>query len=204
MMPALRIVFCMLFLLGVWAASVAGFVVYTTSYALDDTMNADGIIVLTGGSHRVDYGLELLAEGRGRALFISGVSKEVPLADLIQKAPATTRDMLAIISLGRITLGRAATNTIGNAEESVAWIKDRGYESVLLVTADYHLPRALIEFKELMPANLSVIPAPVRTKGLGDFSWVADAETRNRILAEFHKLVAAKLRHMLLKNSGPE
>ncbi len=197
-----RTIICTVFLFFVWVAAVCGFAIYTNYYTLDPQANADGIVVLTGGSGRVEYGLELLSTRRGKALFISGVGKEVPLEDLLEKAPEATRTRLASLLPGRITLGREAANTIGNAQESADWIISHHYRSVLLVTADYHMPRALIEFKTLLPDNVVLVPAPVGTRDYSDLSWALDAETRNLILSEFHKLIAAKLRHMMLQNGS--
>ena len=187
-MPAMfRTLFCTIFLFIAWAAAVAGFALHVNSYALEESAKADAIVVLTGGGGRIEYGIELLANGRGKALFISGVNAKVGI-----------HDILGAISLDRITLGRAATNTIGNAQESTDWIKKRGYRSVLLVTADYHMPRALTEFAAQLPNEVAIIPAPVRTRDYSKFDWLGDPQTRNLILAEFHKLIAAKIRHYLI------
>lgn len=203
MIAMFRTLLCTIFLLAVWALTVVGFVFYISSYTLEDKVNADGIVVLTGGGGRIEYGLELLAHNRGKILFISGVNENVPLADLMNKMPIGMREIIGVATLGKITLGREATNTIGNAQESTDWIKKHHLQSVLLVTADYHMPRALTEFSAALPANVLLIPAPVKTHNYWDLSWLPNAEIRNIILAEFHKLIAAKIRHMLIKNQQP-
>ena len=200
---AVRSIVWMVAIVVVWAASVVWFAFHVSSYSLEKETKADAIIVLTGGGGRVEYGLELLAGGRGKALFISGVSKQVPIGALIAKAPMGVREMLGVASLGRITLGRDATNTIGNAEESVAWVAKRKYKTLLLVTADYHMPRALVEFSAQMPTGVTLIPAAVATRDYRDLRWLESADTRNLILAEFHKLAAAKLRHLFLNHQPP-
>ena len=190
MLAMFRTLLCTIFLFITWAAAVAGFAFYISNYSLEDNVKADGIVALTGGSGRIEYGIELLANGRGKALFISGVHEKVGL-----------RDILGIISLDKITLGHEATNTIGNAEESTNWIKKRRMKSVLLVTADYHMPRALTEFSAALPANVVLIPAPVKTRDYRNFGWVNEPEIRNIILAEFHKLIAAKIRHYVISKN---
>lgn len=196
---AIRSIVWIIAIMAVWAASVLLFAFTVSSYKLANDTKTDAIIVLTGGGGRVEYGLELLASGRGKALFISGVSKEVPLGALLAKAPMGVRELLGVTSLGRITLGHDATNTVGNAEESVEWIKRRKYKTVLLVTADYHMPRALVEFRAAMPEGVTLMPAIVITRDYRDLSWLSNVDTRNLILSEFHKLAAAKLRHLFIK-----
>ena len=195
-----RIVLCALLIALVWFIAVISFAFRISTYQLDQTEKADAIIVLTGGSGRVEYGLELLVNNRGKALFISGVSEDVTLGALLAKAPLGIREILGIASLGRITLGRNATNTIANAEESLEWIMRRSYKSALLVTADYHMPRALVEFKATMPDDIIIIPAVVSTRDYRNLSWLSDSGTRSLILSEFHKLIFAKIRHIFLKS----
>lgn len=190
MLAMFRTLACTVALLVLWAVAVGVFALTISDYQLKNNAKADGIIVLTGGGGRIEYGLELLAQGRGKAMFISGVNENVAV-----------KDILGAISLDRITLGRKATNTIANAEESTGWVKKRGFKSVLLVTADYHMPRALTEFSASLPANIAIIPAPVKTGDYNNLSWIWDAEARNIILAEFHKLIAAKARHYLISKS---
>ncbi|MDX2073520.1 MAG: YdcF family protein [Alphaproteobacteria bacterium] len=201
MLTMFRTLFCTLMLVAVWALAVAGFAFYINQYALEENARADGIVVLTGGGGRIEYGLELFGQNRGRLLFISGVGKQVPLADLLVKAPDAAQAILNGNTLGRITLGREAANTIGNARESTDWIKKHHLKSVLLVTADYHMPRALMEFSTELPGNVILIPAPVKTQNYIDFTWIRDAEIRNIVLAEFHKLIAAQIRHYVISTS---
>jgi uncharacterized SAM-binding protein YcdF (DUF218 family) len=201
MQGVFRTLCCMALLLLLWAASVVWFALHITNYSLDENTRADAIVVLTGGGGRVEYGLDLLAHGRGKALFISGVSKDVPMGDLINKAPMGIRELLGVATLGRITLGHDATNTIGNAEESAQWVVKRKYKTVLLVTADYHMPRALVEFKAEVPPHVNLLPAVVKTHDYRDLAWIHDTTLRSLILSEFHKLVAAKLRHWLIAES---
>lgn len=195
---AIRTVSCMLLIVLVWFTGVFIFARHIDDYALADGMTADGIIVLTGGGGRVEYGLTLLGTGRGQALFISGVDPSVPMADVISKAPAAVRSVLAILSRGKITLGREAVNTIGNAQESTDWIIKHHFSTILLVTADYHMLRALAEFEAYLPQGVLLIPAAVKTGNYNSTAWFADAPTRNLIFGEFNKFLAAKLRHYLI------
>jgi uncharacterized SAM-binding protein YcdF (DUF218 family) len=201
-MQIFRSISCILVLVLLWMGAVVWFAYRIDSYSLADDVKTDAIIVLTGGGGRIDYGLELLGKGRAPVMFISGVNKSVPLGELVSKAPDAVRGLLNFATLGKITLGHEASNTIGNAQESFNWIKKNKYQSVLLVTADYHMPRALAEFNAAFRKEVQFIPAPVDSENYRDLSWVNDAHDRNLVLSEFHKLIAAKLRHMLIESSA--
>lgn len=197
----LRTFICIFLLAAFWAGGLLWFTQRISHYTLAEGQNADAIVVLTGGGGRVEYGLELLANGRGKALFISGVSKNVPLADLIGKAPVDIRQLLDISTVGRITLGHEATNTIGNAQETAAWVKKRKITSLLLVTADYHMPRSVVEFKASL-SDVAIIPAVVSTGDYKGVQWLNDEKNRTLILSEYHKLIASQLRHWFIKTTS--
>ncbi|WP_376098855.1 YdcF family protein [Roseomonas sp. CCTCC AB2023176] len=106
-----------------------------------------GIAVLTGGPERVERGLALLAERPDARLLISGVGHAVVPADL----GATG---------ARITLGHTATSTRGNAREVAAWARDTGLRQITIVTAGFHMPRALLELRRALP-DAAFQPHPV-------------------------------------------
>lgn len=149
-----------------------------------DSPHADAIVILTGGKGRVDHGLALLAEGKAEKLFISGVGGPASRQELLQRLPAETRDK---ISEGAVMLGYGAENTIGNAEETAGWVKANHITSVLLVTSNYHMPRSLSEFREKMPPDVAIVPAPVFSGNESKF-----------LLSEYHKYLAGKLRHWII------
>lgn len=115
----------------------------------------DAIIVLTGGTNRVSRGLDLLADHKATDLLISGVHKDVKLKEILQrwgyKSPLP--DCC-------ITLGREAGNTIGNALEAHKWVQETDAKSVRLITANYHMPRALLEFHHTLP-GIEITPHPI-------------------------------------------
>jgi uncharacterized SAM-binding protein YcdF (DUF218 family) len=145
---------------------------------------ADGIVVLTGGADRIGAGVQLLKDGRGRVLLISGVGKGAELESLGRRAGV---DMSALA--GRITLGRAAMDTTGNADETAAWVHEHDLHSLLVVTASYHMMRAMTELGRSLP-GVRLTPAPVfppALRGGGGLSTV-------RLLAdEYTKWLAAEL-----------
>lgn len=140
---------------------------------------ADGIVVLTGGADRVAAGLRLLADGRGRVLLISGVGGEAGFAQLARRAGADP-------ALGsRVTLGREAASTWGNAQETAGWVRANGIHSLIVVTAYYHMPRALAELSRALP-DVDLYPVSVWPPGLHGLAAL-------RLLAdEYPKWLAAE------------
>ncbi len=118
-------------------------------------VKTDAIVVLTGGDKRVNTGLDLLADEKARLLFISGVNAKVKPEELVALWHGDHKKVLCCI-----TLGYAADNTASNATESQEWIRKNNVHSIRLVTANYHMARSLLLFKETMP-DLTIVAHPV-------------------------------------------
>ncbi len=174
----------LLALLGVLAlAWVAGFIwfLHAAWVTVEPPAAADGIVALTGGAERVETALKLLAEGRAWVLLISGVGGDADFAELAHRAGVDP-------ALGsRVTLGRSATSTRGNAAETAEWARTNNLKSLIVVTAGYHMPRALAELSRAMP-GVTLYPAPVLPPALRQPGFVA-----LRLLAgEYSKWLAAE------------
>ncbi len=136
-----------------WAAGFGWFLHSATAPAALPA-HADAILALTGGAGRVETALRLLADGRAPLLLVSGVGGPTDFAELARRAGVSG-------SLRqRVTLGRAATSTRGNAQEAAAWARLRDVRSMIVVTAFYHMPRALAELTRTLP-GVTLHPAPV-------------------------------------------
>lgn len=116
---------------------------------------APGIAVLTGGPDRVEEGLTLLGARPGARLIISGVGPDSGLADLAREAGLDPAPLAA-----RVALGREATSTRGNAREIAAWARGAGLQEITVVTASFHMPRALLELRRSLP-GVALHPHPV-------------------------------------------
>lgn len=143
--------------LGVGVALGAGFAWFVAVAARPGaaTGNADGIVVLTGGAERIETGLRLLAAGRAPRLLVSGVGAGVELADVARRTgmePGALAD--------RVTLGRIATSTRTNATETAEWAARYRVHDLIVVTASFHMPRALVEMRRTLP-GVALFPAPV-------------------------------------------
>jgi uncharacterized SAM-binding protein YcdF (DUF218 family) len=140
-------------------AWIAGFFLFVLSQAppADPALATDGIAVLTGGPGRVARGVDLLAGGSAKRLLVSGVDPKVRPAELLGAADIPP-DLFACC----VDLGFDASTTRSNAEEVALWVERRGYRSVRLVTAGYHMPRARAELEARLPANVTILPDGVR------------------------------------------
>ncbi len=151
----------------------------------DETTPTDAIVVLTGGRLRLEAGLALLAAGKGRRLFISGVNPRVDRGVLLRAlGPAAEREA------GSIVLGRRSDDTAGNAMETADWMRREGYTSLCLVTSWYHMRRALVEFRRAMP-QLTIVPQPVFATHVDPEDWWGRHGAVLLVLEEYGKYLAA-------------
>jgi len=120
-------------LVALWGLGLKSFAASIPDDPAMDEIRTDAIVVLTGGSGRLDEGLGLLLADRADILFVSGVYDGLDVRYLLQ----TFLEGGARIE-HRVEIGNA-TNTVGNAEETAEWMRGKGYTSLRLVTAAYHM-----------------------------------------------------------------
>jgi uncharacterized SAM-binding protein YcdF (DUF218 family) len=149
---------------------------------------ADGIVVLTGGASRVADAMELLAGGYGRRLLISGVHPTSAASDISR----SLSDNHALLNCC-VDLDRSAVNTRSNAAETRRWASERGFRSLIVVTSNYHMPRAIVELSHAMP-DTHLIPFAVVGEKWRDESWWTSGATLRLLLSEYIKYVAAEVR----------
>ena len=136
-----------------------GFCLFASKLEADANIKADAAIALTGGSGaRIAAGVELVSSGAVPRLLVSGVHPDVTMGDIAKLAGGPAETYACCVELGRM-----AATTIGNAEEAAAWTQENSYQSIVLVTSDYHVPRSLILMGDAMP-NVDLIVYPVRSK----------------------------------------
>ncbi len=152
--PGVIAVVAGLLLIAFWALGLRSFAASIPNAPATDSGRTDAIVVLTGGSGRLDEGLGLLLADRADMLFVSGVYDGLDVRYLLQ----TVLEGGGAIE-HRVEIGNA-TSTIGNAEETAVWMREKGYGSLRLVTAAYHMPRSLLEFGFALP-DTDIVPHPV-------------------------------------------
>lgn len=148
----------------------------------------DAIVVLTGGTERLETGLKLLAGGYAGKLFVSGVARGVDVAQLLRVARRRPDDLACCIAVGY-----AADNTAGNARETAEWMRAEGYSSLRLVTASYHMPRSLIEFRRAMP-EVEIVPHAVFPPQFKRDNWWLWPGSAALLASEFNKYLVARIR----------
>jgi uncharacterized SAM-binding protein YcdF (DUF218 family) len=173
------------------AASGIGFLMFSAlihHVPAHDLPRADAIVALTGGEARIPEAIRLLSQGKGRRLLISGVN------------PATTRKELSSLAPNSqhlfrccIDVGREARDTIGNADETGQWVRERRFKSLIVVTADYHMPRSLAELRRKLP-DVELIPYPVQPRNVHVNAWWAHPGTLQLLLSEYAKFMPSFLR----------
>ncbi|MFM6853849.1 MAG: YdcF family protein [Sphingopyxis sp.] len=127
----------------------------------------DGIVVFTGGPQRIDRALDLLQAGQARRLLISGVDRDVRPVELA----ATYHRPLALFDCC-IALGREAVDTRSNGEEVAGWVRRRGYQSIRLVTTDWHMRRARLEVERALPSDITVVVDAVPSRPSFATLWI--------------------------------
>ncbi|HEX3918586.1 MAG TPA: YdcF family protein [Caulobacteraceae bacterium] len=159
---------------------------------------ADGVVALTGHSdERIAAALQLLESGKAKRMLISGVSRQVTRPEL-QTLTGADKPMFDCC----VDLGFTALNTEGNARETAEWARAKGYTTLILVTADFHMPRARLELKAAMP-EAKIIPYPVATGELHPGDWWKTQTGAERMILEYFKYLAVLGRETLL-GLGPK
>jgi uncharacterized SAM-binding protein YcdF (DUF218 family) len=172
-------------LLALWLGGFFWFARQIPHVVADLDSDTDAIVVLTGGSLRVQSGLTLLASGKAKKLFISGVYHGTDVAALLRVSHQSPEHVACCV-----VLGHEADNTLGNALETAQWMHQEGFRSLRLVTASYHMPRSLLEFSRAMP-DTRIIAHPVFPERDRGDRWWASPRAVVLVLVEYHKYLLA-------------
>jgi uncharacterized SAM-binding protein YcdF (DUF218 family) len=180
-------------------ALVLGFIAFLSQLRNTETRpgrQADGIVVLTGGSSRVSDAMELLAAGYGRRLLISGVHPTSTASDISRSDISRTVPQSQSLFGCCVDLDRSAVSTRSNASETRRWAHERGFKSLIVVTSNYHMPRAVLEMSHAMP-DVALIPYAVVGEKWREEPWWEGGATFRLVLSEYLKYIAAGARAYL-------
>lgn len=169
-----------LFFFLIWASGFVLFIIDIEKYQAPPSPlpKTEAIIVLTGGSDRLKAGLSLLKNGSAEKLFLSGVHKSVRKKDL------AIQDSLPV------DFGYLAESTIDNAYEARTWLEKEKASSFFLVTAHYHMRRAILEFNQRLE-EYNIVPYPIVP---GDFfisPWWQNSFLVTLVLNEYNKYIVS-------------
>jgi len=191
--------FCVLLAIA-WSLGFIIFVGAIPTTPATESSKTEAIVVLTGGSLRLEAGLALLSAGRAKKLLVSGVHRGVDVAELLRVSRQSPKALDCCIALGY-----TADNTLGNARETAQWMKRERFTSLRLVTANYHMPRSLLEFRSAMP-GVVIIPHPVSPAHVKLGEWWLWPGTAILLVSEYSKYLLAGARRSVrfLINPGGE
>lgn len=151
-----------LFLLG--AAAIPHFLARGEGHSTGKA--ADAILVLSGGENRIAEGFRAWKEGKGKELFILGAGQEATLSSIL---PAGTE--ISPAERLRIHIEGWSGNTLENAFSAKSAVVSRGYRDVIIVTSDYHVPRAYLAMRKILPPDVSISVSPVVSNWGRKGSW---------------------------------
>ena len=184
----LRLIFDLVMLAVVML--VIGFFIFTGSIERSqlEPRTADGIAVLTGRAARIDEAMKLLTQQKAKRLLITGVNRTTSTEEL--KQLASQGDQLFSCC---VDIDKEARNTIDNATETSQWVARNHYTSVIVVTSNYHMPRALAELARVMP-GVTLIPYSVVDNNVHLDRWWTFPGTTRLLISEYLKYLPALAR----------
>ena len=139
-----------------------GFIIFAFTLGSPAPANAkpvDAAVVLTGGSGRIEHGIDVLRDGKARRMLIAGADPSVTKADLARRIP-NSRDLLKCC----VDLGSESVDTRSNAEEAGRWMAKQRFGSLRLITSDWHMRRARYEFEKVLGSKYALETDAVRTE----------------------------------------
>ncbi len=180
-------------LLLLWCIGFLAFVAKLPEAPEAPGEKTDAIVALTGGAQRVAEAVRLLAAGDAQRLLVTGVHNDVVLPEIVTLLPEGTATPEIEAAIGCcVDLGYVARDTAGNARETAAWMRENGFASVRLVTADYHMPRSLYLMRCAMP-DATILANPVFPDSTAGRGWFENADAFAIAAGEFVKYLTTRL-----------
>ena len=161
------------------------FVSHIASEEVTLDTKADGIVALTGSAARIPDAIELLATDRGKRLLITGVHRATSSKEIARVTPLYSRYFTCCIDLDRTAL-----NTFGNALETRRWARQHNFNSLIVVTSNWHMPRAMAELEHQLP-DVTLTPYPVISEKVKSEPWWSSLDTARFLFAEYLKYILA-------------
>ena len=121
-------------------------------------VRTDAVVVPTGAQGRIARGMDMIATGRARRMLITGVDRQVKPAELAAAQRVSPKIIACCVDLGR-----EASDTRSNGIETATWMRRNRYQSVRLVTTDWHMRRAQFELERALGSEITVVPDAVRS-----------------------------------------
>ena len=179
----------------IWAAGLFAYAArINQSTPAPSPLAADGIVALTGqnSNQRIGAAVDLLAANKGKRVLVSGVNRQASRDDIRNASKAVRRLYDCCVDLGF-----TAANTVGNARETAEWAQAMRYNSLIIVTSDYHIPRAMLELRAVLP-HMELQPYAVATPSLVRRGWWRRPQSARLMVVEYCKYLAILGREAVL------
>jgi len=152
-----------------------------------------GIVAVTGGGGtRIEAALDLLAKGKGVRVLVSGVAPGTRLTDLKDITPHLDPGLYDCC----VDLGPKARTTLENALETEDWAQEQHFQTLWLVTTDYHMARAKAELQSRLP-DAQIIPWPVPSQAVPEKGWMVSPVAWKILAVEYSKYLVARARMLI-------
>ncbi|MBE7200908.1 MAG: YdcF family protein [Parafilimonas terrae] len=172
------------------AVSFVAFVFQIDSAEVPPRRHADGAVALTGGADRIQDAVGLLAQGSADRLLITGVNPQTTRGELVRQQPQARALFDCCIELGY-----EAENTIGNAAETERWVRAHAIRSLIVVTSNYHMPRAMAEIASVLP-DVELQAYSVVSEHSRGQPWWSDGTTTRLVISEYVKYIISHMRFL--------
>jgi len=124
-----------------------------------DAKATDAAVVLTGGSGRIEHAIDVLRQGKAKRLLVAGADPSVTKRDLANRIPGSGSLLKCCVDLGS-----ESVDTRSNAEEASRWLRKQHFQSLRLITSDWHMRRARYEFGKVLGSRYVIVNDAVRTE----------------------------------------
>jgi uncharacterized SAM-binding protein YcdF (DUF218 family) len=133
---------------------VLGFILFSVTLGkpVDESVETDGVVAITGGAGRIERGIDILDADGGKRMLVAGADPAVTKDDLVRRLGGKRRLVRCCVDLGS-----ESVDTRSNAEEARRWIEKNGFKSMRLITSDWHMRRAAYEFHREMGDDISLV-----------------------------------------------
>ena len=160
-----------------------------------ESSKESNIVILTGGSNRIKDGLNIINKFDNTnnlhfKILVSGTGKGFTKLSLrnILNADFDLKLLDCCLELESVS-----KNTFSNATETFKWATRNNIKQFILITSNYHMPRALLEFRNKMP-NIKIHTHPITPTKHDINKWLSSKETFSLVLKEFSKFLIASFR----------
>lgn len=169
-----------------WLLGFFAFVTALPAPASGMPTRAEGVVIFTGDASRLSSGMALFEAGAGQRLLISGVNPELSRDEISAFWPGSLERFDCCVDLGL-----QAQTTTGNADELKGWATTHNFSSIVLVTSEYHMPRALAQTRKRLK-GVTIIPYPIASTHL-------DADGRPQSLSSWRKLAGEYSKYITVR-----